>query len=51
MSEQIRQFYDELYPSDINIECLDQQLRAWVAQFLENSIDNNAKQIEIRFFN
>lgn len=43
MSEQIRQFYDELYPSDISIENLDQQLRIWVAQFLENSLDMGAK--------
>lgn len=51
MSEQIRQFYDELYPSDIPIENLDQQLRIWIAQFLENSLEMNAKQIEVRFFN
>jgi DNA mismatch repair protein PMS2 len=51
MSEQIRQFYDELYPSDISIENLDQQLRIWIAQFLENSLENNAKQIEVRLFN
>ena len=51
MSEPIRRFYDELYPSDIIIECLDQQLRMWIAQFLENSLESNAKQIEIRLFN
>ena len=51
MSEAMRAFYDELYPSDIRIENLDTQVRIWISQFLENSLENGAKQIEVRFFN
>eukprot|EP00347_Sterkiella_histriomuscorum_P000587 403375275 len=43
-----RHYFDTLFNSDIKLEDLDQQLRIWVGQLVENSIHMQAKKIEVR---
>lgn len=48
-SEAVLDYFSDLFTSDIRIEDLDNQLRVWVTQFLENSFESKAKQVEVRF--
>ena len=43
------EYFQSLCQSDIPLGDLDQQLRVWTTQLLENSIEMQAKKIEVRF--
>jgi DNA mismatch repair ATPase MutL len=42
-------YFSDLFTSDIRIEDLDNQLRIWVSQFVENSFESKATSVEVRF--
>ena len=42
-------YFGELFTSDIQMDDLDRQLAIWVTQLLENAIESNATNIEVRF--
>ena len=48
-SEAVLDYFGELFTSDIRIEDLDNQLRIWVTQFIENAFESKAKDVEVRF--
>ena len=42
-------YYKQLFNSDIELPpCLDYQLRIWLGQLVENSVDMHPKKIEVR---
>ncbi|CDW77650.1 dna mismatch repair protein [Stylonychia lemnae] len=45
---QYKQHFDILFNSDIPIHDLNNQLRIWVAQLVENAVHSQAKKIEVR---
>ena len=45
-SEQVLDYFTELFTSDIRIDDLDNQLRIWVTQFIENSYESNRAEPE-----